>query len=190
MPFLSYQVSPEEAVRNAGRLIKEGGAHAVKLEGGTDMADTLRAIVRADIAVMGHIGLTPQAVHQLGGFRTQARDEAGRKLLLADAKAVEAAGAFAVVLEKVPDEAAGMVTRRLSIPTISCGAGPRCDGQVLVTYDLLGLFTDFTPSFAKRYAELGKAAVEAMSAFAEDVKKGVFPAPAPEKKSVNRRRKP
>jgi 3-methyl-2-oxobutanoate hydroxymethyltransferase len=181
MPFLSYQVSAEEAVRNAGRLLKEGGAQAVKLEGGRDMAPVIAALARADIAVMGHIGLTPQAVHQLGGFRTQAADEAGRRRLLADARAVAAAGAFAVVIEKVPESAAQAVTRTLPIPTISCGAGPHCDGQVLVTHDLLGLFGDFTPPFVKRYAQLGEAAVGAMAAFAADVKAGKFP----EKKGKN-----
>jgi len=175
MPFLSYQVSREEAVRNAGRLIKEGGAQAVKLEGGEDMAEVVAALVRADIAVMGHVGLTPQAVHQLGGYRTQAVDEAGQQKLLADAEALEKAGAFAVVLEKIPAAAAEKVTRTLSIPTIGCGAGPACDGQVLVTYDILGLFGDFKPSFVKRYAELGQAAVDAMAAFRQDVASGAFP---------------
>ncbi|MCD4814553.1 3-methyl-2-oxobutanoate hydroxymethyltransferase [bacterium] len=175
MPFLSYQVCSEDAVRNAGRLIQEAGAHAVKLEGGEDMAAVIRALVRADIAVMGHIGLTPQAVHQLGGYRTQAVDEAGRQTLLADARAVEAAGAFAVVLEKVPAQAAREVTEALSIPTIGIGAGPDCDGQVLVTHDILGLFGDYKPSFVKRYAELGQAAVKAMATFQQEVKTGQFP---------------
>jgi 3-methyl-2-oxobutanoate hydroxymethyltransferase len=178
LPFLSYQVSTEEAVRNAGRLM-QAGAHAVKLEGGRDMADVIAAIVRADIPVMAHIGLTPQAVHQLGGHRTQAVDAAGRRQLLADARAVQAAGAFAVVIEKVPPAAAAAVTRALRIPTIGCGSGPHCDAQVLVTYDLLGWFGDFTPSFVKRYAELGDAAVAAMSRFTADVRAGRFPASAP-----------
>jgi 3-methyl-2-oxobutanoate hydroxymethyltransferase len=181
MPFLSYQVSTEEAVRNAGRLIKEGGAHAVKLEGGQDMAEVVAALVRADIAVMGHVGLTPQAVHQLGGYRTQAKDKAGQEALLLDAQALEKAGAFAVVLEKVPDEAAKLVTNAVNIPTIGCGAGPYCDGQVLVTHDILGLFGDYTPCFVKQYAQLGKAAVEAMSAFRKEVQSGVFPEPKKEK---------
>jgi len=175
MPFLSYQMSKEEAVRNAGRLIQEGGAHAVKLEGGQDMADVIAALVRADIAVMGHIGLTPQAIHQFGGHRTQAADEAGVRRLVADAKAVAAAGAFAMVIEKVPPAAAAVVTRTVKIPTISCGAGPYCDGQVLVTHDVLGMFSDFTPPFVKRYAQLGEAAVQALSAFAADVRAQKFP---------------
>jgi 3-methyl-2-oxobutanoate hydroxymethyltransferase len=176
MPFLSYQVSAEDAIRNAGRLIKETGAHAVKLEGGRDMAPVIAALTHADIAVMGHIGLTPQALHQFGGHRTQAVNEAGRRQLLADARAVTAAGAFAMVIEKVPDDAARAVTRAVPIPTISCGAGPYCDGQVLVTYDLLGLYGDFTPPFVKQYAHLGDAAVVAMTAYAADVKAGKEPA--------------
>lgn len=175
MPFMSYQVSIEEAVYNAGRLIKEGGAHAVKLEGGQDMADVVAALVRADVAVMGHVGLTPQAVHQLGGYQTQAIDTAGEKELLADAKAVEAAGAFSVLMEKVPEAAATKVTKALKVPTIACGAGRGCDGQVLVTYDLLGLFSDYVPPFVKQYADLGQTAVKAMKAFNQDVQKGLFP---------------
>lgn len=195
MPFGSYQVSQEEAVRNAVRLIRESGAQAVKLEGGEDMAPVIAAISRADIAVMAHIGLTPQAVHRLGGYRTQAVDPAGLQQLLADAQAVAQAGAFAMVIEKVPDAAAADVTRSVGIPTISCGSGPDCDGQVLVTYDLLGLFGDFTPPFAKRYADLGKAAVQAMTRFAADVRGRRFPpaAATAERKptaSRPRRRKP
>jgi 3-methyl-2-oxobutanoate hydroxymethyltransferase len=174
MPFMSYQVSVEDAVRNAGRLMKEGGAHAVKLEGGADMVPVIQAIVRADIPVMAHIGLCPQAVHQCG-YRTQAVDAAGRKQLLADARAVEKAGAFAVVIEKTEHAAAREVTRVLKIPTIGCGSGPYCDGQVLVTYDVLGLFQDFTPCFVKRYAQLGDAAMTALTAFAADVRAGKFP---------------
>ncbi len=175
MPFMSYQVSVEDAVRNAGRLIKEGGAHAVKLEGGVDMVPVIQAIVRADIPVMAHIGLCPQAIHQVGGYATQAVDAAGRKRLLADARAVEKAGAFAVVIEKTDHASAREVTRALRIPTIGCGSGPGCDGQVLVTYDLLGLFVDFTPCFVKRYAELGADAIKAVQAFSSDVRAGVFP---------------
>ncbi|MEW6517035.1 MAG: 3-methyl-2-oxobutanoate hydroxymethyltransferase [candidate division FCPU426 bacterium] len=175
LPFLSYQVSREEAVRNAGRLLKEAGAHAVKLEGGEAWAPTVAALTAAGIPVMGHVGLMPQSVHLHGGYRTQATDPDGQARLLRDAQALEAAGAFAVVLEKVPDEAAGRVTKALSIPTIGCGAGPACDGQVLVLHDILGLFGDFTPPFAKRYAELGQAAVAAISAYAADVKAGTFP---------------
>lgn len=176
LPFLSYQVSREEAVRNAGRLLKEAGAQAVKLEGGEAWAPTVAALVEAGIPVMGHIGLMPQSVHQHGGYRTQATDEDGQARLLRDAQALQAAGAFAVVLEKVPDAAAARVTQALGIPTIGCGAGPACDGQVLVLHDILGLFGDFTPPFAKRYAELGQAAITAISAFAADVKAGKFPA--------------
>ncbi len=177
MPFMSYQVSVSEAVANAGRLLKETGAQAVKLEGGEPMADVIRAIVRAGIPVMAHIGLTPQAVNQLGGYKTQATDSAGERRLLADAKAVEEAGAFALVLEKIPDQVAVKVTRALSIPTVGIGAGPACDGQVLVSYDLLGLFGDYVPPFVKRYAQLGEAAKDAMGRFVEDVKKGKFPQP-------------
>lgn len=189
MPFLSYQVAVEEAVRNAGRLVKEAGAQAVKLEGGSEMADAIRAIVRAGIPVMAHLGLTPQSIHQLGGHRTQAADEAGRRRLLKDALAVEAAGAFAVVLEKVPEAAAVQVTRRLSIPTVGCGS-PACDGQVLVTHDILGLYPDFTPSFVKPYAELGKATMAAARAFAEDVRKGALPERPAAAQPVRKRRKP
>lgn len=175
MPFLSYQISIPEAVRNAGRLIQEGGAQAVKLEGGRDMAEVIAALVRADIAVMGHVGLTPQAVHQVGGHPTQAADAAGRRRLLADARAVEAAGAFSVVIEKTAPAAAAAVTRALRIPTIGCGSGPDCDGQVLVTHDVLGMFGDYLPPFAKRYANLGVTAVGALMAFAADVSAGKFP---------------
>lgn len=189
MPFLSYQVCVEEAVRNAGRLVKEGGAHAVKVEGGRDRVPVISALVRADIAVMGHIGLTPQAIHQLGGYRTQAADDAGRRALVADARAVADAGAFAVVIEKVPDAAGAAVTRAVKIPTIGIGAGPHCDGQVLVTHDLLGLFGDYTPPFVKRYAQLGDAAVAAVTAFAADVRAGKFPEKSGERKTENQKSK-
>lgn len=178
MPFMSYQVSVEDALRNAGRLVKEGGAQAVKLEGGADFAEVIRAIVRAGIPVMAHIGLRPQSVHQYG-YRTQATDAAGRRQLLLDAKAVEKAGAFAVVVEKAEASATGAVTRALHIPVIGCGSGPDCDAQVLVTYDVLGLFPDFTPSFVKQYARLGDAARIALSAFDADVRTGKFPAKTP-----------
>ena len=172
LPFLSYQVSPRQAVRNAGRLIKEAGAHAVKLEGGARMADTVRAVVAAGIPVMGHVGLTPQSVHLLGGFKVQ-RDAAQ---LLADAKAVEEAGAFALVVESVPAEVGAKVTQAVSIPTIGIGAGPGCDGQVLVFHDMLGLFTDFTPKFVKRYADLGSQVRSAVEAYCREVRDGTFPA--------------
>ena len=177
MPFLSYQISVEEAVRNAGRLIKESGAQAVKLEGGKDLAPVVSALTRAGIAVMGHIGLRPQSIHQLGGYQTQAADPAGVRQLRADGRALEAAGAFALVIEKVPTQAAGAVRRELGIPVIGCGSGPDCDAQVLVTYDLLGLFTDFTPPFVKRYAALGEEAVKALRAFSTEVEQGSFPPP-------------
>jgi 3-methyl-2-oxobutanoate hydroxymethyltransferase len=175
MPFGSYQVSPEDAVRSAIRLVKDGGAQAVKLEGGVAMGETIARIARAEIPVMGHVGLTPQAVHRMGGFRVQGRtaDEAAR--VLADAVAVQEAGAFAVVLEGMPAELGAEITRQLAIPTIGIGAGPQCDGQVLVLHDMLGL-NDWTPSFAKQYADLGAAAAKAARAYVEDVAAQKFPA--------------
>jgi 3-methyl-2-oxobutanoate hydroxymethyltransferase len=171
LPFLSYQVSPAQAVRNAGRLIKKAGAHAVKLEGGQRMADAIRAVVNAGIPVMGHVGLTPQSVHLLGGFKVQ-RD---LPQLLADAKAVEEAGAFSLVVESVPADAAAKITQAVGIPTIGIGAGPSCDGQVLVFHDLLGLFTDFTPKFVKRYADLASQIRTAMETYCKEVREGKFP---------------
>jgi 3-methyl-2-oxobutanoate hydroxymethyltransferase len=173
MPFGSYQVGPEDAVRSAIRLVKEGGAHAVKLEGGRSVAASIERIVAAEIPVMGHVGLTPQAVHRMGGMRVQGRGEA-RERVLADARAVEAAGAFAVVLEGMPTELAREITDTLSIPTIGIGAGPACDGQVLVMHDMLGL-SDWTPSFVKQYASLGALAAQAARAFADEVAHGKFP---------------
>jgi 3-methyl-2-oxobutanoate hydroxymethyltransferase len=174
MPFGSYQVSPEDAVRNAIRFVKESGAHAVKLEGGTAMLATIARIVTCEIPVMGHVGLTPQAIHRMGGHRVQGRSDAGRAKVLADARAVEEAGAFAVVLEGVPVELAREVTAALSIPTIGIGAGVHCDGQVLVMHDLLGL-SDWTPSFVKPYANLGAVASQAARRFAEEVSDQKFP---------------
>ena len=174
MPFGSYQVSPEEAVRNAIRFVKEGGAQAVKLEGGTAVFDTIARIVAAEIPVMGHVGLTPQAIHRMGGHRVQGRTEASRQRVIDDAQAVEDAGAFAVVLEGMPVELAQQVTAALSIPTIGIGAGVHCDGQVLVMHDLLGL-SDWTPSFVKQYANLGALASQAARSFAEDVTNAKFP---------------
>jgi 3-methyl-2-oxobutanoate hydroxymethyltransferase len=174
MPFGTYQVSPEEAVRNAVRCVKEGGAQAVKLEGGTARLETIRRIVDAEIPVMGHVGLTPQAIHRMGGHRVQGRSAEGRARVLADARAVESAGAFAVVLEGMPVDLAAEVTAALAIPTIGIGAGPHCDGQVLVMHDLLGL-SAFTPSFAKPYANLGALAAQAARRFAEEVGEGKFP---------------
>ena len=171
LPFMTYQVSPRQAVRNAGRLLKEAGAHAVKIEGGVRMRDALRACVDAGIPVMGHVGLTPQAVHQLGGFKVQ-RDA---DQLLADAAAVEQAGAFALVVESVPAELGAKITGAVNVPTIGIGAGAGCDGQVLVFHDLLGLFPDFKPKFAKRYADLGGAVKSAVESYCREVREGAFP---------------
>jgi 3-methyl-2-oxobutanoate hydroxymethyltransferase len=179
LPFLSYQVSTAEAVANAGRLIKEGGVEAVKLEGGLAVADTIRAIASVDIPVMGHIGLTPQSVHRMGGHKVQGRARGAkpgqRERLIADAEAVEEAGCFAVVLEGIPRDLAREITGRLSIPTIGIGAGPDCDGQILVLHDVLGLSDRPSPRFAKHYAELWHVASEAIRAYVEDVRSGVFP---------------
>ena len=175
MPFGSYQVCAEDAVRSAIRFLKEGGAHAVKLEGGRAVAAAIERIVAAEIPVMGHVGLTPQAVHRMGGYRVQGRSPAERERVLADARAVEGAGAFAVVLEGMPADLAAEITRTLAIPTIGIGAGPACDGQVLVLHDLLGL-SEWTPSFVKQYAILGSLASQAARSFAEDVASGKFPA--------------
>lgn len=175
MPFGSYQVSAEDAVRNAVRLVKEGGAHAVKLEGGEDVREATSRIVAAGIPVMGHVGLTPQSVHAMGGFRVQGRGEIGRKRVLADARAVQDAGAFALVLEGVPAALAAEISAMLKIPTIGIGAGVDCDGQVLVMHDMLGL-SDWTPSFVKQYADLGAVASKAARAFAEEVADAKFPA--------------
>lgn len=177
MPFLSYHVSREESIKNAGRLIQEGGAEAVKLEGGREIAETVRAIVRAGIPVMGHIGLTPQYVHQLGGYRVQGRDEESAVRLLADAEALQEAGVFAIVLECVPAAVAEIITRKLEIPTIGIGAGPHCDGQVLVTHDLLGLFGESGPRFVKRYLQLHDQIMKALRAFIQEVQEGTFPGP-------------
>ena len=174
MPFGSYQISPEEALRGAVRFVKEGGAHAVKLEGGTRMAETIERITAAEIPVMGHVGLTPQAIHRMGGHRVQGRTEKSRARVIEDARAVERAGAFAVVLEGVPADLAGEITPSLSIPTIGIGAGVDCDGQVLVMHDLLGL-SEWTPSFVKQYANLGAQAGQAARRFAEEVADGKFP---------------
>ncbi|MCC7163135.1 MAG: 3-methyl-2-oxobutanoate hydroxymethyltransferase [Anaerolineae bacterium] len=175
LPFLTYQVDPLEAVRNAGRFIKEAGMDAVKLEGGREIAPTVRAITNAGIAVMGHVGLTPQSVSKLGGWRTQGTTAEAARKLLDDALALQAAGAFSVVLEKVPDRLAGLVTQRLQVPTIGIGAGPMCDGQVLVTNDLLGLFDRFVPKFAKQYAKLYPLIVDALSEYKLEVDAHAFP---------------
>ena len=173
MPFLTFQTGIDDAVRNAGRLIQEGGAAAVKLEGGRASSDVTARLVEIGIPVMGHIGLTPQSVHQMGGFRKVAGPAADK--LLDEARAVEQAGAFGIVLEMIPSEIAAEITQALSIPTIGIGAGPHCDGQVLVSYDALGLFDQFTPSFVKRYAELGKETVRAAREYIDEVRSGRFP---------------
>ena len=175
MPFLSYQVSVEEAVRNAGRLMKEGRANAVKLEGGRPVYPQIKAITAAGIPVMAHIGLTPQSVHQLGGWRVQGRDAEAARHLLNDALALEKAGAFSVVLECVPAGLAALITRKLAIPTIGIGGGAGCDGQILVYQDMLGLFNDYTPKFVKRFASLGEEMIRAFKAYDHEVKAGTFP---------------
>ena len=173
MPFMSFQVSPQQALENAGRLVKEGGAHAVKLEGGVRIAASIAAIGSADIPVMGHIGMTPQSVRRFGGFRVQ-RDEAK---LMEDALATEQAGAFAVVVECVPVETAQKITAALNIPTIGIGAGAGCDGQILVTHDMLGLFDDLRPRFVKQYADVGSAIQRAVEEYCREVRQGTFPTP-------------
>ncbi len=175
MPFLSYQTSAYDAVVNAGRLMKEGRAHAVKLEGGREMVPQIRAIVQAGIPVMGHLGLTPQAIHALGGYKVQGKDEAAARKLLEDAKALEEAGVFAIVLECVPSALAGLITEAVSVPTIGIGAGAGCDGQILVYQDMLGMFSDFTPKFVRRYGEVGEAMKAAFASYIEDVGQGTFP---------------
>lgn len=174
MPFMSYQVSTEEALRNAGRLVQEGGAQAVKLEGGARSAETVRRIVEAGIPVMGHIGLTPQSEHALGGFRVQGRDLAGALALVDDAVALEEAGAFAVVLETIPSELARIITERLIIPTIGIGAGPHCDGEIQVIYEILGL-TPRAHKHASIYANLGEAITQALTAYQREVQEHRFP---------------
>jgi 3-methyl-2-oxobutanoate hydroxymethyltransferase len=176
MPFLSYQVSDEEAVRNAGRFLQQGGMEAVKLEGGRERLTAVKAVVGAGIPVMGHLGLTPQSVHMLGGFRPQARTAEAARRLLEGALALEEAGCFSIVLESIPARLAALVSRRLSIPTIGIGAGAGCDGQVLVTHDLLGMFDRFTPRFVRQYADLHGEMVKAFRAYKSDVEARRFPA--------------
>jgi 3-methyl-2-oxobutanoate hydroxymethyltransferase len=178
MPFGAYQVSPEKAVEHAIRLVAEGGAESVKLEGGAPFADTVRALVRASIPVMGHIGLTPQSVHKLGGHVVQGRGEGQKEALLADAKALEEAGCYAIVLEAIPADLACDITASLGIPTIGIGAGEACDGQVLVSYDMLGLNPDFKPRFVRRFAELHETIAAAAQGYVGDVKAGLFPTEA------------
>jgi len=175
MPFLSYQASTEDAIRNAGRLIKEGQAEAVKVEGGRTVIDKVDAIVGAGIPVMGHLGLTPQWIHQFGGFKVRGKTEGAARLIVEDAKMLEKAGAFSIVLECVPWQLSKMITERAEVPTIGIGAGPHCDGQVLVIHDLLGLSGKFSPKFVKKYAQLGSVAAKALASFRVEVKSGKFP---------------
>lgn len=175
MPFMSYQASAEEAVRNAGRFMKEAGAHGVKLEGGQEVAEAVRKITASGIPLVGHLGLTPQSVHQLGGYKVQGKDDKTARKLMEDAKALEEAGAFSVVLECVPAQLAGEISRALTIPTIGIGAGVECDGQVLVVNDMLGMFEKYTPKFVKKYAELGTEIRNAVEHYIKDVKDGTFP---------------
>jgi len=175
MPFMSYHGSSEEAVKNAGRFLKEAGASAIKIEGGAEVEGLIRAMTRADIPVMAHIGLTPQAIHRMGGFKVQGRSEEAAKRLIEESHMVEDAGAYALLLEAIPMDLAKRITEELSIPTIGIGAGPHCDGQVLVLHDVLGLFERFVPKFVKRYADLRKVALDAMTTYRDEVEKGLFP---------------
>ena len=176
MPFMSYQTGPTDALRNAGRFLQQGGAQTVKLEGGVNMARTVERIVSSGIPVMGHIGLTPQSVNQLGGYKVQGKSLKSAVRLMEDARALEEAGAFALVLECVPASLARLITERVSIPTIGIGAGRNCDGQVQVFHDMLGLFTDFVPKHAKRYADLGQTIAGAVAEYISEVKDQRFPA--------------
>ncbi len=175
MPFMSYQLSPEQALDNAGRFIKEAGAHAVKLEGGEEVLEAIQKITSAGIPVMGHIGLTPQSIHRIGGYRVQGRDEETALKLKRDAKLLEKAGCFSIVLEAVPVELAKEITESLEIPTIGIGAGPYCDGQVLVYHDVLGIFQEFKPKFVKRYANLRASIIDAVKSYVEEVRSREFP---------------
>lgn len=175
LPFMSYQVSPQQAVESAGKLMKEGACESIKLEGGQEIAEHVHRIVRAGVPVVGHVGLTPQSVHALGGFKVQGRGADGAEKVLADAVALEQAGAFAIVLEAIPPDVAAQVTALLSVPTIGIGAGASCDGQVLVCTDLLGLARGHQPKFAKRFANLGDLAVDAFAAYITEVRAGTFP---------------
>ncbi len=175
MPYLSYQVSTEEAVRNAGRFLKEAGAQAVKLEGGSEVARTVEALTKIGIPVMAHIGLTPQAIYRMGGYRVQGRTDEEAKRLIEDAGLLESAGAFSITLEAIPAALAQRITGMLSIPTIGIGAGPYCDGQVLVIHDVLGMFDRFVPKFVKKYANLKSDAIGAVKKYREEVEKGIFP---------------
>jgi 3-methyl-2-oxobutanoate hydroxymethyltransferase len=178
MPFMSYQVSPTQAVESAGKLVKDGAVESIKLEGGEDFAEHVWRIVRAGVPVMGHVGLMPQSVHALGGFKVQGRGQDAARKVIADAKAIEEAGAYALVLEAIPPDVAAEVTAAVGIPTIGIGAGPSCDGQVLVCTDLLGMSRGHAPKFAKHYAELGDAIVAATRRYVDEVRSGAFPAAA------------
>jgi len=175
MPFMSYQAGPQDALRNAGRMLKEGGAQSVKLEGGPRVADTISLLVSSGIPVMGHIGLTPQSVNQIGGYKVQGKTPAAAVKLINDAVALEQAGAYAIVLETIPAQLGEVITQKVSIPTIGIGAGPHCDGQVQVFHDLLGLFEEFVPKHAKRYAQLGEVIKVAVGRYVAEVKEGAFP---------------
>ncbi|MDO9289816.1 MAG: 3-methyl-2-oxobutanoate hydroxymethyltransferase [Thermodesulfovibrionales bacterium] len=175
MPFMSYQANIEDAVRNAGRFIKEAGASAVKLEGGAEVAEHIKAMTRSDIPVMAHIGLTPQSIHRMGGYKVQGKTEEAQKRLIEEAHIAEDAGAFSLLLEAIPMELAKKITEDLSIPTLGIGAGPFCDGQILVLHDVLGLFERFVPKFVKRYANLKTDALKAIKSYKEDVENGSFP---------------
>lgn len=177
MPFMSYQTSVYDAVYNAGRLMKEGRCQAVKLEGGLSVCPQIRAITEASVPVMAHIGLTPQSVNAFGGFKVQGKTEEAARRLLQEAKAVEEAGAFAVVLECVPAKLSALISKEISIPTIGIGAGAGCDGQILVYQDMLAMYSDFTPKFVKKYADIGKAMQEGIAAYIDEVRKGAFPEP-------------
>jgi 3-methyl-2-oxobutanoate hydroxymethyltransferase len=175
LPFMSYQVGAEEAVRNAGRFLKEAGASAVKLEGGAEVEEHISAMTKSDIPVMAHIGLTPQSIHRMGGYKIQGKTEESAKRLLEEAHIVEDAGAFSLLLEAIPAGLAKKITEEMTIPTIGIGAGPYCDGQVLVLHDVIGLFDRFLPRFAKRYANLKDDVLKAVTAYKEEVEKGIFP---------------
>jgi 3-methyl-2-oxobutanoate hydroxymethyltransferase len=175
MPFMSYQTSIENAVRNAGRFLKEGGAAAVKMEGGAEIAEHIKAMTKSDIPVMAHIGLTPQSIHRMGGYKVQGKTEEAAKRLVEEAHIVEDAGAFSLLLEAIPMNLAKAITDELSIPTIGIGAGPYCDGQVLVLHDVIGLFERFVPKFVKRYTNIKEEALKAIKTYREEIEKGLFP---------------
>ncbi|SHK45495.1 3-methyl-2-oxobutanoate hydroxymethyltransferase [Paramaledivibacter caminithermalis] len=176
MPFLSYHVSIEDSIRNAGRLVQEGGAHAVKLEGGREVLDKIKAIINAQIPVIGHLGLTPQSINMFGGFKVQGKNEEQAKKIVEDAVLLQEAGVFSIVLECVPEGLAKLISQRLDIPTIGIGAGKYCDGQVLVTQDMLGMYTDFVPKFVKQYSSLCDLIKESTKKYIEEIKEGSFPA--------------